>query len=245
MIDAKLLAAARGNLGRLRKVAFNPMTPEAQAAMQQPPPPAPPPGPAMDPAMMGMPPMGAPPPMDPAMMGAPPPMDPAMMGAPPPMDPAAMGMPPPGMDPAMMGGMPPPPMDPAMMGVPPPPPAEGGMPIMMTLDDLKAILKEVKGDSGSGEGDKPKLENTEKKPTDEVMGKLNEISAALNSFVTMMGSAGAPMPPDQVGAGAPPPPPEGMPGSAPADLNAMIPPAMKQAAANRSLHSLVMKMRRA
>jgi hypothetical protein len=122
------------------------------------------------------------------------------------------------------------------------------MPIMMTIDDLKAILKEVQGSggsSGAGEGEGKKLENVEKKPNDEVMGKLNEISAALNSFVTMMGSQGAPMPPDQVGMGAPPPPPEGMPGSSPADLGAMVPPEMKQAAARQSLHSLVMRMRRA
>jgi len=76
MIDRKKLKEARQ---AIRKLAFTPLTPEAQAAAA-----APPPGAPMDPAMMG----GAPP-MDPAMM------DPAMM------DPAMM-------DPAMTGGPPPP-----------------------------------------------------------------------------------------------------------------------------------------
>jgi hypothetical protein len=72
----------------------------------------------MDPAMMGMPPAGAPP-MDPAMAGMPPagapPMDPAMMGMDPAMaDQLMAGAP--AMDPAMAGA---PPMDPAMAGMPP------------------------------------------------------------------------------------------------------------------------------
>jgi hypothetical protein len=82
MIDRKLLKGAKASL---RKEAFTPLTPEAQAAA----------------AGGGMPPPGGAPPMDPAMMGgAPPPVDPAT-GMP--IDPAT-GMP---MDPAMMGGAPP------------------------------------------------------------------------------------------------------------------------------------------
>jgi hypothetical protein len=97
-----------------------------------------PPAPPMDPSMMG----GAPP-MDPAMMGGAPPMDPSMMGGAPPMDPAMMGGAPP-MDPAMMGGAPP--MDPSMMGMvggPPPMPADMDMPVMLNMDDLKAVLEET------------------------------------------------------------------------------------------------------
>ena len=77
MLDHNVLKAARANI---QKVAFNPMTPEAQAAAAQQGAAPPPPGaaPPMDPAMAGM---------DPAMMGGAP-MDPAMAG----MDPAMAGM---------------------------------------------------------------------------------------------------------------------------------------------------------
>ena len=95
MLDHKILKQARANIS---KVAFSPMTPEAQAAAA-----AGGGAPPMDPAMMAP---GGAPPMDPSMM------DPSMMapGGAPPMDPAMM-------DPAMM-----PPGDPGMM-----PPGDPGM----------------------------------------------------------------------------------------------------------------------
>ena len=115
MIDPTLLRNAKMSI---RKVAFSPLTPEAQQAVsgqgaQMPPP---------DPVQQAG---GAMPPMDPAAM------DPSMMGGGagmPPMDPNAM----PPMDPSMMGGA----------GAPPPP----GGPVI-SLEDAKALLAEEGGKS--------------------------------------------------------------------------------------------------
>jgi len=172
MLDHNVLKAARTNL---YKEAFNPMTPEAQAAAAQQGAAPPPAGaaPPMDPAMMGM---------DPAMAGAAPPMDPAMMGGAPPMDPAMMGM-----DPAMMGGAPP--MDPAMMGMPPEDPAAAGTPVTLNLEDLKAVLQEIGG------AEEPSKRATNQQIMDELSG-LKEIVAALAA------AQGIQLPAGEVGAGA-------------------------------------------
>jgi len=179
MLDHNVLKAARTNL---HKEAFNPMTPEAQAAAAQQGAAPPPAGaaPPMDPAMMG-----AAPPMDPAMMGAAPPMDPAMMGAAPPMDPAMMGGAPP-MDPAMMG------MDPAAMGMPEDP-AAAGTPVTLNLEDLKAVLQEISGEGGAEE-------ETSKRATNrQIMDEL----AGLKEVVSALAAAqGIQLPAGDVGAGA-------------------------------------------
>jgi hypothetical protein len=213
MIDRKLLKGAKASL---RKEAFTPLTPEAQAAA----------------AGGGMPPPGGAPPMDPAMMGGMPPMDPAMMGGMPPMDPAMMGGAPP-MDPAMMGGAPPPvdpatgmpidpatgmpidpatgmPMDPAMMGGAPPA-EEGGDTVKVSMDDLKALMEEV---VGSKNGEKPSRRATNA----EILDKLTEIEGSLAALT------GAPppaevgmMPPGMEEAGGAP-----MPPGSPEDISAML-----------------------
>jgi hypothetical protein len=183
MIDHKLLKEARENI---QKEAFNPMTPEAQAAAAQqgaaPPPPgsAPPMDPAMmDPAMAGM-------PMDPAMAGMPMDpamMDPAMMGGAPPMDPAMAGMP---MDPAMM--------DPAMMGAPVEDPAAAGTPVTLTLEDLRTVMKEI----GGGEG--PEAEGEPKRATNkQIMEELTSVREMLSALAAGMGIQ---LPAGDVGAGA-------------------------------------------
>jgi len=187
MIDHKLLKQARANV--LRKEAFNPMTPEAQAAAAQQG--AAPPPPGMDPMAMG----GAPP-MDPSMMGGAPPMDPSMMGGAPPMDPSMMGggMP---MDPmAMGGGMP---MDPSMMdpaamgGAPPEDPAAAGTPVQLTLEDLRQVLKEIDGEE-SADPDKPKRATNA-----QIMDEI----ASLKEIVTALAAAqGIQLPAGDVGAGA-------------------------------------------
>ena len=141
MLDMNLLRLAKEALD---KEAFTPLTPEAMAAANGPPPP-------MDPSMMG----GAPP-MDPSMMGGMPPqggmpMDPSMMG----------GMP---MDPSMMGGAPP--MDPSMMGGAPP---AGGQPVTVSLDDLRQLLAE----SGSDDKDSGRATNRDiMNKLDEIEGML-------------------------------------------------------------------------
>jgi hypothetical protein len=93
--------------------------------------------------------------MDPSMMGGAPPMDPSMMGGAPPMDPAMMGMDPAmmGMDPSMM-----PPTDP-MAGAAPPGGEQGGMPIMLSMEDLKAILAEATGKEAPVEGESTRVTN--------------------------------------------------------------------------------------
>lgn len=178
MMDPRLFKQAREGIARLEKLGFTVMTPEAQAAAAQ----------------QGAMPPGAPP-MDPAATGAamPPPMDPAAMGAvpPPPMDPAAMGgMPPPPMDPAAMGAVPPPPMDPAAMGGMPPIPQD---PVILSLEDLKAIMKEMAG------GKEESLGNAE------VIGAINDrldkVTEALNQFMSIAGippSQSSKSPDDQV-----------------------------------------------
>jgi len=186
MIDHKLLKAARDAAATegIQKEAFNPMTPEAQAAAAQQ-------GAApMDPAMAG----GAPP-MDPAMMGGAPPMDPAMMGGAPPMDPAMMGMDPamaggaPPMDPAMMG------MDPAMMGMDPAmmgmdpmaggapmeDPAAAGTPVTLTLEDLRQVIKELDGE-GPEDADKPKRATNR-----QIMDELSSLKEAIAALAAASG----------------------------------------------------------
>jgi len=166
-------------LHTLEKQAYAPPTPQQ------------PPAPPMDPAMMG-----GMPPMDPAMMGgAPPmpPMDPAMMGGMPPMDPAMMGgappMPP--MDPAMMGGAPP--MDPSMVGGLPPEPGsmppedpmamEGGMPVMLNMDDLKAILAEA-GAGGAAQGGESESKRVTNRNLEE---RIDELEAMLSVLLDAQG----------------------------------------------------------
>jgi len=165
MLDRMLIQAARANL---RKQAFVPLTPEAQAAAAagggMPPggmPPGAPPMPVV-PAMMGG---GMPPGMPPGL----PPMDPAMMGGG--MPPGAPPMP---MDPAMMGGAMPPgmPMDPAMMGMPPAP-APGGEPVMVSMDDLRSLVEEVVGKTGEAE--------TKRVTNAQIMDKLEEIETTLSA----------------------------------------------------------------
>jgi len=138
VINTNLLEVAEYAIRKMEKKAFIPAGPGGAMAMA-------PPG--MDPAAMGAA-AGAMPPMDPAMMGGAPPMDPAMAGAAPPMDPAMMGGMPP-MDPAMMG------MDPAAMGGMPPmdPAAMAGGPVMLNLEDLREVVKEVKGGDGDSGND--------------------------------------------------------------------------------------------
>jgi len=187
MLDHNLLKNARG---AIQKVAFNPMTEEAQmAAAQQgaaPPPPGAGGAPPMDPAMMG----GAPQ-MDPAMMGGAPPMDPAMMG----MDPSMMGM-----DPSMMGGAPP--MDPAMMGMDPammggaPPmedPGMGGTPVQLNLEDLQQIVKEL-GDGGEAGGEEEPKRATNK----QIMERLDLVGEQLSALAAAMGIQ---LPAGEVGTG--------------------------------------------
>ena len=202
MIDRKLLKGARESL---KKEAFVPLTPEAQAAAA-----------------------GGAPPMDPAMMGGAPPMDPAMMGgAPPmpPMDPAAMGGAPP-MDPAMMGGMPPidpatgmpidpatgMPMDPAMLGgAPPMPPEEEGDDVVkVSMDDLKALMEEVAG-AKAGDAEKPRRATNA-----EIMDKLTKLETSLSALV-----GGEPTPADT---GMMPPELEGapMPPGSPEEISALL-----------------------
>jgi hypothetical protein len=184
MIDHKLLKEARENI---QKEAFNPMTPEAQAAAAQQGAAPPPPGaaPPMDPAMMDPAMMGGAPPMDPAMAGMP--MDPAMMGGAPPMDPAMMD--PAMMDPAMMG------MDPAMMGgAPPMDPAAAGTPVTLTLEDLRTVMKEI----GGGEG--PEAEGEPKRATNkQIMEELASVREMVSALAAGMGIQ---LPAGDVGAGA-------------------------------------------
>jgi hypothetical protein len=184
MLDHNLLKNAREGI---KKVAFNPMTEEAQmAAAQQgaaPPPAGAPVDPAtgmpMDPAMMG----GAP--MDPAMMGGAPPMDPAMAGGMP-MDPAMMGGAPP-MDPAMMDPamMDPAMMDPAMMGGAPPmedPAAAGGTPVTLTLEDLQQVVKEMTGEGGE------EAEGKSKRATNrQIMDELALVKEQMTALAAGMG----------------------------------------------------------
>jgi len=196
MIDPTLLRNAKMSI---RKVAFSPLTPEAQQAVsgqgaQMPPP---------DPVQQAG---GAMPPMDPAAM------DPSMMGGGagmPPMDPSMMGggagMPP--MDPSMMGGgagMPPmdpnamPPMDPSMMGGAGAPPPPGGP--VISLEDAKALLAEEGG----------KSENSGRVTTKQVMEEVKLLRQTLESLI---GALGIQLPAADVGAGGEQtmPAPEGNP----------------------------------
>jgi hypothetical protein len=180
MIDHNLLKEARDNI---QKEAFNPMTPEAQAAAAQQGAAPPPPGaaPPMDPAMM-----------DPAMMGGAPPMDPAMMGGAPPMDPAMMDPAMMGMDPAMMG-MDPAMMDPAMMGAPVEDPAAAGTPITLTLEDLRTVLKEIEGGEAPGEEEPKRATNKQ------IMEELSNVREMLTALAAAQGIQ---LPAGDVGAGA-------------------------------------------
>jgi hypothetical protein len=181
MMDHNLFKQARESLN---KEAFNPMTPEAQAAAAQQGAAPPPPGaaPPMDPAMMG----GAPP-MDPAMMGGAPPMDPAMMG----MDPAmAAGMP---MDPAMMDPamMDPAMMDPAMMD-----PAAAGTPVTLNLEDLQQVIKELGASGGESSEDGGESKRATNREIMDAVSTLQEQMAALASAM------GIQLPAGDVGSGA-------------------------------------------
>ena len=182
MLDHKLLKQARENIS---KEAFNPMTPEAQAAAAQqgaaPMDPAMAGGaPPMDPAMMGM---------DPAMMGGAPPMDPAMMGGAPPMDPAMMGM-----DPAMMGGMPP--LEDALAGGAPPmeDPAAAGTPVTLNLEDLKLVISELQGEGGEGAPESESKRVTNK----DIMAKMQTIEESLQALAA---ATGVQLPAGDVGVG--------------------------------------------
>lgn len=171
MIDLNLLKkqAAEARNG-LRKNAFNPVTPEAQAAAMG--------GgaPPMDPmaAMGGMPPGG-----DPmaAMGGMPPGGDPmAAMGGGMPMDPAAMG-----------GGLPPDPMamDPMAMGGMPPEPgmaemeAEAGTPVQLNLEDLQQILQEVAGGK--------EKEESGRATNKDIMTKMQAVDDRLSALAAALG----------------------------------------------------------
>ena len=256
MLDRNLLRLAKE---ALEKEAFAPLTPEAMAAAQGPPPPMPPQGggmPPMDPSMMGgMPPQGGMPPMDPSMMGGGgmPPMDPSMMGG----MPSQGGMPP--MDPSMMGGMPPPPPG-GDMG--------GGQPVMLSMDDLQSILEQA----SDHKGDHGKASNAE------IMDRLDEIEGMLSDalglgdtaseageamgapaspagpedIAALMGAAqgqGMPpeagMPPMPPEAGMPPPPPPGPFGSPEALQGAAAPPPgiTASASASNPIMSLVRQLR--
>jgi hypothetical protein len=143
---------------------------------------------------------GAPPgqpPMDPAALmsmlggamgggqGAPPGQPPMPPQGPPPTDPNAQ---PPADPAAMMAALGPPPVDP---NAPPQDPNAGGpVPVVLSMDDLKAILAEAVGNKGegSGKGDVEELKNR--------VGALEEMLAqVLQAFGLMPpqeGSTGAP-----------------------------------------------------
>lgn len=170
-MDHNLLKAAKANLEQsLKKEAFNPMTPEAQAAAAQqgaaPPPAGAPP---MDPSMM-----------DPSMMGGAPPMDPSMMGGAPPMDPAT-GMP---LDPSMMGGAPP--IDPMAMGMDPAAmggdPMAAGTPVTLNLEDLKSVISELQGEGGGEGGEKPKRATNA-----QIMEQLTNVQSQLDALASALG----------------------------------------------------------
>jgi hypothetical protein len=130
------------------------------------------------------------------MGGAMPPMDPAMLaGAMPPMDPAMMGGAMPPMDPAMMGGAMPP-MDPAMMGAMPPeaPPMGEGQPVVLSLDDLRAILKEVGAEADKGVEGAEEIEGEpgEKRVTNRIIlekleGEMNLMKDMLTAIMQQLG----------------------------------------------------------
>jgi hypothetical protein len=213
----------------LQKVAYVPPGPPAGAA-----PPMDPammagggaPMPPMDPAMMGG---GAPmPPMDPSMMGGAPPMDPAMMGGMPPMDPSMMGGAPPPMDPSMVGMFPPeggeaPPMDPAAAG--------GGMPVILNIDDLRAILAEAGGGGGGApeEAEEVSPEGEPKRVTNKVIESRiddieNMLAAIMNTMGIPMQEAPAMTEEVPVEAPLPPMPPEGGMMGAPGPIGPMEQP---------------------
>jgi hypothetical protein len=188
MIDKNLLKLAKESL---RKEAYVPMTPEALAAAQQPPP-APPGG---DPnAGAGAPPMdpNAMPPVDPNT-GAP--MDPNAM---PPVDPnTGAPMDPNAMPPTDPNAMPPqdpnaaPPQDPA---------AAGGQPIMLNLADLQALFKQV-NDDGNDEADAQasagQPESSPKRVTNKMLSeKIDQFSQTLDMIVQALGIQ---PPPQQTG----------------------------------------------
>jgi hypothetical protein len=123
-------------------------------------------------------------------------MDPAMMGGAPPMDPAMM-------DPAMM--------DPAMMGGAPPAedPAAGGA-VTVSLDDLRALMKEM--DAGGPEDpDKPKRATNAQ--------IMDEVAALKDSLAAIAAAMGIQLPAGEVGAGADTAPVE--PAAGPEDIAAV------------------------
>ena len=183
MLDQKILDNIRAaiNSNGIQKVAFSPLTPEAQAAAQQGAQGGMPPGAPMDPAAGGMPMMPPGAPMDPnAAAGMAPPMDPNAGAAP--MDPAAQGMP---MDPSMMGGQPaadPNAMPPAAPGAQP-----AATPVVVTLEDLQAMFMQKDSDSAAS--------------TAEIKKAIDGLGEQLQALTQMLGVS---MPPSQVGAGAEP-----------------------------------------
>lgn len=182
MMDHKLLKQARENL---KKEAFNPMTPEAQAAAAQQGAAPPPPGaaPMPDPAMAGG--------MPPEMMAPAGGMPPEMAGMPPEMmaDPMAGGIDP-------MTGMP---IDPAAAGAAPPmeDPMAAGTPVTLNLEDLQTVLKELgAGGDSAPEGEEGESKRaTNRQIMDELAG-LREMVSALAA------AAGIQLPAGEVGEGA-------------------------------------------
>jgi len=114
---------------------------------------------------------------------------------------AAAGMPPEMgmMDPAMMGGMagapaPMPPMDPAMMGMPPGPmspmpPEPGADAVMLNLEDLRLVVREIIDEFQGGGGKKkaPSQKQTDGKETDARISRLEQQIEEMASAMAMMG----------------------------------------------------------
>jgi hypothetical protein len=153
---------------RLQKAAYAPPGPPAGGAM--------PPAPPMDPSMMG----GAMPPMDPSMMGG------AMPPAPP-MDPSMMGgaMPPaPPMDPSMVGGLPP---DPSMGGAMPPDAGGGAPPVMLSAEDLQALIEQA-ASAGASQAPEGGSETAGGRVTNkQLMERVEGLESMLSQIMSALG----------------------------------------------------------
>ena len=159
-------------------------------------PPAPP-APPMDPnaaAMGGMPPQGAPMPMDPSGasapggMGGPMTQDPNAMAAAPQIDPNTgllVGMPT-----SPDGSMGPPPADPNAQGAPP-----QGTPIMVTLEDLQTILQQAIDAGKGGEDSSEKGAPASEKGGGHLEQRVDAIENMLGTVLQSLGMA----PPEEGG----------------------------------------------